>query len=85
MKIIDTKSLLLGILATSLVLILTSGKTIENDNNIDFVPCPTGTAIYNKTTKTLFLYGATFGGGVQEKPNRIYKVAEDGSSLTKNN
>ena len=84
MKTIDTKSLLLGVLATSLVLTLTSGKVSENDDNIGFVSSPTGVGIYNKTTKTIYLYRVnSMSVGIKETPENIYKVAEDGSGLTK--
>jgi hypothetical protein len=83
MKTIDTKLLLLGVLTTSLIITLTSSKSIE-ENNFDFVPLPNGVGIYNKVTKTIYLYKITLGGpGIQEKPNNIYKIADDGSSLTK--
>jgi hypothetical protein len=84
MKTIDTKSLLLGVLATSLVLTLTSGKTIETDDNFEFFSLPISVGIYNKTTKTIYLYTTNSQGkGMDETPSRIYKIAEDGSNLTK--
>jgi hypothetical protein len=84
MKTIDTKSLLLGVLATSLVLSLTSGKIIETNDNFQFLATPTSCGIYNKTTKTIYLYQANaMGKGMDESPSRIYKLADDGSSLTK--
>jgi hypothetical protein len=84
MKTIDTKSLLLGAIATCLVFLLSSGKMPEQNDNISFVSSPTGVGIYNKTTRTIYLYKLTFGGlGLVEKPSNIYEVMNEGSSLTK--
>ena len=84
MKTIDTKSLLLGVLAASLILTLTSGKVIENNDNIDFLGTPYTVGIYNKSTKTIYVYEIKMGGKkIEEKPSLVYKLAEDGSSLTK--
>jgi hypothetical protein len=85
MKTIDTKSLLLGVLATVLVLTLTSSKSSEEKNdNFEFLSLPLSVGIYNKTTKTIYLYTTNSQGkGMDENPSRIYKVAEDGSSVTK--
>jgi len=83
MKTIDTKSLLLGILATSLVLTLTSGRTIETNDNFEFLATPASVGIFNKTTKTIYFYQTkSIGKGVNESPCCIYTVADDGSSLT---
>ena len=84
MKTIDMKSLLLGVLATSLVLTLTSGKISENEDNIDFVASPSGVGIFNKGTRTLYMYRIGYGAAsINQKPDHIYAVAEDGSGLTK--
>ncbi len=84
MKTIDAKSLLLGILATTLVLTLTSAKMSENNDNFEFLATQTTVGIYNNSTKTIYLYPITFAGkGLEETPSRIYKVADDGSTLTK--
>jgi hypothetical protein len=84
MKTIDTKSLLLGILATTLVLTLTSGKMSESNASFQFLATPATIGIYNNSTKTIYLYPFTFAGkGLEETPSRIYKVADDGSSITK--
>lgn len=84
MKTIDTKSMLLGILSTALILTLTSGKVIENVDNIDFVGTPYTVGIYNKSTKTIYIYEIKAGGRrIEEKPSLLYKLAEDGSSLKK--
>jgi hypothetical protein len=84
MKTIDTKSLLLGVLATSLVLFLTSGKVLDNNDNIDFVASPNGVGIFNKETKTIYLYKVNaMSVSLKETPDNIYIVAADGSFLTK--
>ena len=84
MKTIDTKSLLLGILATTLLLTLTSGKTSENDFSFQLFATPAHVGIYNNSTKTIYIYPYTMGvRGLEETPSKIYKVADDGSSLIK--
>lgn len=83
MKTIDTKSLLLGILVTSLILALTSAKSVEN-SNLTFFSLTTSVGIYNQSTKTIYTYGINGGGtGLNETPSRIYQVADDGSNLIK--
>lgn len=84
MKTIDTKSLLLGILATTLVLTLISGKTSENNASFEFLTTQAAVGLCNNSTKTIYIYPITYGAkGLEENPSRIYKVADDGSSLTK--
>jgi hypothetical protein len=84
MKTIDTKSLLLGVLATALFLTLTSGKTNESDTNFQFFTTASAVGIYNNTTKTIYTYGINgMGKGLDESPSRIFKIADDGSSLTR--
>lgn len=81
MKTIDIKSLFLGVLASLLIVTLTSSKSEEGDN-IEFATASAGVGIYNKNTRTLYVYKLTFGGaGLQEKPVNTYKVSEDGSHL----
>jgi hypothetical protein len=84
MKTIDTKSLLIGILATVLFFSLTSWKTPQDENNIDFVASPLGVGIYNKVTKTIYMYETTGrGAGISQIPSNTYIVGSDGSYLTK--
>jgi hypothetical protein len=82
MKTIDTKSLLLGVSATAIVLTLTSGKMSENDTSFQFIAGGATVGVYNNSTRTIYLYPITFGGkGLEEVPTRTYKLADDGSSL----
>jgi hypothetical protein len=84
MKTIDTKSLLLGVLATALVFTFISSKSLEGNNDIAFLTLPAGFGAYNKTTKIIYVYkAATMSVGIKETPPDVYKLAEDGSSLVK--
>ena len=82
MKTIDTKSLVLGILVTVLALTLTSSKGPENDN-LSFAGYQYGFGLFNRSTHTFYIYKQSMSGNMPEKPSCIYKVAEDGSGLTK--
>jgi hypothetical protein len=85
MKTIDTKSLLLGVFTTSLILLLTSSKAPENEN-LQFVGTPNGIAIFNNGTKTIYQYKGTGMTGILDpKPYGVFKVTADGSSLTREN
>lgn len=84
MKTINYKSMLLGASGILLLLTLTSGKLQQSSDNITFLSTPTGVGIYNKSSKTIYLYKVTgMSVGIQETPTNVYKVADDGSSLTK--
>lgn len=79
MKTIDTKSVLLGVCATLLLITLTSGKTENTGNNLDCMYNPsTGITIFNRETKTAYSYGIGNKGIVSE-PGRIFKFSNDGS------
>ena len=81
MKTIDIKSLLIGALTALLIITLTSGK--PNDNNaLKFVPSATGMGIYNEQTNILYLYRAWNRVKIDDTPIQVFKVAEDGASLT---
>lgn len=82
MKSIETKSFILGVLATSLILVLTSSRSIESEN-LHFIGLPNGMAVINNSTKTLYQYKGSMSGVLDEKPYHAYKLAEDGSKLTK--
>jgi hypothetical protein len=85
MKTINTKSLLLGILATVLVFTLTSGKSSES-GNLNVSVHQFSLFVHNKTTNTLYSYAvrSSFtGGGFPEKPTAIYTLGDDGSSLAR--
>lgn len=82
MKKIDVKSILLGVVGTALVITLTSSKTAEG-NNLEFAGYQYGFGLFNKTTNTFYIYKQGMPGSMPEKPSFIYKVAEDGSSLSK--
>jgi hypothetical protein len=82
MKTIDTRSLLLGVLAAGLVLTLTSSKSSES-SNLSFAGYQYGFGLFNKTTNTFYIYKQSMPGSMPERPSYVYKVADDGSSLTK--
>jgi len=83
MKTIDTKSLLLGACLTALTFILTSSKTSSEESNIELYTRLSWTYVYNKQTKILYQYGCNgTQRKIDEKPECLYKVAADGSSLT---
>ena len=84
MKTVDTKSLLLGVLGSLLFISLSSSKNSEHENDMDFIGSPNSVGIYNKTTKTIYLYKVnSVGIGMQESPSAVYKVGDDGSRLIK--
>lgn len=82
MKTIDTKSLVLGLCITFLFLTLTSGKKIEESNNLEVSEGNGITAVFNKQTRTIYYYYKNMNGRPHDKPDRIAKVSADGSSLT---
>lgn len=82
MKTIDIKSLLLGVLATALMFTLTSSKNAE-DNTLSFAGYQYGFGLFNKTTNTFYIYKQSLPGSMPEKPSYVYKVSDNGSSLTK--
>ncbi len=84
MKTIDTKSLLLGVLATVLVLTLTSGRTKDEENNLVITSRDRGLVVFNKQTMTIYEFYSTFGG-ISKTPGNVYKISPDGSSLQKEN
>lgn len=81
MKAIDTKSLLLGAGMVLLILITTSGKQINNSNNLEVFARYAALDVYNKETRTIYEYDTKLHG-VKEKPSVTIKLSEDGSSLT---
>ena len=82
MKTIDIKSLLIGAIAASSIIVLTSSNyQTEDNNNIQFVASAAGTGIYNSQTKTLYMY-KMWNANLNPKPHEVFKVAADGSYLT---
>jgi hypothetical protein len=81
MKTIDTRSLFLGAVATLLIMALSGSRPADDADPITFIASPAGAGIYNKQTKTLYMYSMMMGN-LKTRPNAIYKVSEDGSGLT---
>ena len=81
MKTIDTKSLLLGVVATLLIFVLTSSKSSDDNNGLVFVPSAGGMGVYNPQSKMLYLY-KMWNLKINLEPSQILKPAEDGSSFT---
>ena len=83
MKTINLKSLLLGVVAAFLIIIMLSARAPEPTSNFEFVATHSGVGIYNKDTKTLYMYvGVGMAGALSTKPPIMYKVADDGASIT---
>ena len=82
MKTIDTKSLFLGATLSVLVLILTSSKTAsDNNNDLEIFARNTATEVFNKKTNIIYEYYSNSKGKINDKPDNIYKIADDGSSI----
>ena len=81
MKTIDTKSLLLGVGLTFLVLTLISGKLSEESDNLEVSEGNAVTTVFNKQTKTVYYYYKNITGRPNNKPNFTAKVSPDGSGL----
>jgi hypothetical protein len=82
MKTIDTKSMLLGVLATLLVITLTGGKSSDEEGDLQIFSRESRINVFNKKTKILYEYLPTFKGKYPEKPELIYKVSVDGSTIS---
>ncbi|GAB5539929.1 MAG: hypothetical protein Salg2KO_20320 [Salibacteraceae bacterium] len=79
MTTIDMKSLLIGAGLMAGTFALLSG-TPDNGSEIEFVPSATGTAIYNKQTRTLYVY-KMWNLKLNTAPTQTLIVSEDGSSM----
>lgn len=81
MKSIDLKSLLIGVLATALVVTLMSNHVPEIEKKTELISSPAGLYIYNKETNMLHVY-SMFMNKLNTRPIAVYTIAEDGSSLS---
>ena len=80
MKTLNIKSLILGAIVATSIIILTGSKS-DNPDNIKFVAMPAGFGIYNQETKTLHYYTFMLGT-LRKTPTASFKVSDDGASLT---
>jgi hypothetical protein len=81
MKTIDTKSLILGAALSVLFLALTSSKTSSDNSNLEIFSRGGGLDVFNRQSNTIYEYYGTVKG-VRDKPDNIYVIAADGSSIT---
>jgi hypothetical protein len=80
MKTIDIKSVFLGIIITTGIIVLISGKSQVVEDEFQIVPTSLGFNVYNKKTKLLYQY-IHAGTKLRSKPENIYKIAPDGSEI----
>ena len=84
MKTIDFKSALIGALAV-LVILLSAGGTTATRQSEESGPVDVavvGNATYHRNSGTLRVFGAGLGGKIKPEPLFVYKVADDGSTIT---
>jgi hypothetical protein len=81
MKTINTKTFLFAVFACLLLISLLSSRAPQTGSNLEFLDYPYGIGIYNKETKTIYIYKSTLSVGLNPKPFS-YKVSEDGSTIS---
>ena len=70
--------------AFSSILDLDKQQTSSDNNDLEIFTRATVVDVFNKQTNTIYEYYSTFKGKINEKPDNIYKIAADGSSMTIN-